>query len=252
MSQREQGRRFLRSDFWKTLDFSATPQALGVAPPPLEKPAPPEMARVSLPGPGTWQGVEPLSVEAAIAKRTTLRRYAPISFTLDELSFLLWATQGIREVLPGGNARRTVPSGGCRHALETYLAVFRVDGLEKGVYRYLPLSHELLVLGSRPDLEDALVAATRKQVFPGRSAVTFAWTALPERGEWRYAEAAAKLIALDAGHVCQNLYLACEAVGAGTCAIAAYDQELADALLGVDGKDEFTVYMASVGKKPEE
>ena len=57
-----------------------------------------------------------------------------------------------------------------------------------------------------------------------------------------------KVIAVDAGHVCQNLYIACEAVRAGTCAIAAYDQELADALVGVDGEDEFVLYMAPVGK----
>jgi nitroreductase len=56
------------------------------------------------------------------------------------------------------------------------------------------------------------------------------------------------VIALDAGHVCQNLYLACEAIGAGTCAIAAYNQDLADELLGVDGDEEFTVYIAPVGK----
>ena len=68
------------------------------------------------------------------------------------------------------------------------------------------------------------------------------------RTEWRYAEASYKVIALDAGHVCQNLYLACEAIGAGTCAIAAYNQALADELLGIDGDEEFTVYLAPVGK----
>ena len=57
-----------------------------------------------------------------------------------------------------------------------------------------------------------------------------------------------KVIAIDAGHVYQNLYLACEAIGAGTCAIAAYDQEAMDAFLRVDGKEEFTVYVAPVGK----
>jgi nitroreductase len=66
--------------------------------------------------------------------------------------------------------------------------------------------------------------------------------------EWRYDIAAHKVIALDAGHVCQNLYLACEAIGAGTCGIAAYHQELMDALIRVDGHDEFTVYLAAVGK----
>jgi len=66
--------------------------------------------------------------------------------------------------------------------------------------------------------------------------------------EWRYGLAAHKVIALDAGHVCQNLYLACEAIGTGTCAIAAYDQEELDEFLGLDGENEFAIYLAPVGK----
>jgi SagB-type dehydrogenase family enzyme len=66
--------------------------------------------------------------------------------------------------------------------------------------------------------------------------------------EWRYGLAAHKVIALDAGHVCQNLYLACSAIGAGTCAIAAYHQDLMDQLLDIDGESEFTLYLAPVGK----
>jgi len=76
----------------------------------------------------------------------------------------------------------------------------------------------------------------------------YIWVAVPYRMEWRYGLAAHKVIALDAGHVCQNLYLACEAVNAGTCAIAAYDQEELDELLGLDGENEFAVYLAPVGK----
>ena len=66
--------------------------------------------------------------------------------------------------------------------------------------------------------------------------------------EWRYDIAAHKVIAIDAGHVCQNLYLACEAINAGTCAVAAYNQSLMDKLLKIDGDEEFTIYMAPVGK----
>ena len=58
-----------------------------------------------------------------------------------------------------------------------------------------------------------------------------------------------KMIALDAGHLCQNLYLACEAIGAGTCAIGAYQNDKMDAIVGVDGQDEFVIYIAPVGKK---
>ena len=70
--------------------------------------------------------------------------------------------------------------------------------------------------------------------------------------EWRYDIAAHKVIAIDVGHVCQNLYLACEAIESGTCAMAAYDQKKMDALLRIDGQDEFTIYLASVGGKLKE
>jgi SagB-type dehydrogenase family enzyme len=123
-----------------------------------------------------------------------------------------------------------------------------VAGLETGMYRYLPMEHQLLLEFGEEHLEEKIVAATLGQSFIGRAAATFIWTAVPYRMEWRYHIAAHKVILLDAGHVCQNLYLACAAVGAGTCAIAAYNQELMDRLLRVDGQDEFVIYLAPVGK----
>jgi SagB-type dehydrogenase family enzyme len=168
--------------------------------------------------------------------------------SLDELAFLLWSTQGVRQVVHEAAVLRTVPSAGCRHPFETYLAIVRVEGLASGIYRYLPLDHSLVLVRAIESVSVQLVAATRGQGFSCQAAVTFIWTVIPARTEWRYAEASYKVIALDAGHVCQNLYLACEAVAAGTCAIAAYDQNLFDELLGVDGDEEFTIYVAPVGK----
>jgi SagB-type dehydrogenase family enzyme len=78
--------------------------------------------------------------------------------------------------------------------------------------------------------------------------VTFLWAAIPYRMEWRYGPAAHRVIALDAGHVCQNLYLACQAISAGACAVAAYDQEALDHLLRLDGDNEFVIYLAPVGR----
>jgi SagB-type dehydrogenase family enzyme len=124
----------------------------------------------------------------------------------------------------------------------------RVTGLAPGVHRYLPLEHQLVTVAELPHIGNAVSRAALGQAFVGSAAVTFVWTAVPYRMEWRYGLAAHKVIAIDAGHVCQNLYLACAAVGAGTCAVAAYHQEGMDKLLGVDGKDEFTIYLAPVGK----
>jgi hypothetical protein len=38
-------------------------------------------------------------------------------------------------------------------------------------------------------------------------------------------------------------------VGCGVCAIAAFADEAVDRLLGFDGENRFTLYLATVGKK---
>jgi len=244
----EKFRDFLKSSCWKTIDFSTTDQAKGIKLPPAEKPCNPEDRRIDLIKPGDWKSIHKVSVEAAIAQRKSIRSYTEDTIKLEELSFLLWATQGLRGKRSAVRNYRTVPSAGCRHALETYIAVLRVEGITKAIYRYLPLSHQLVEVVKYQDFEGLLIQATLDQSFTGKSAVTFIWTTIPARMEWRYSKTFYKAIALDAGHVCQNLYLACEAIGAGTCAIAKYDQEFADKILGIDGVEEFTIYMASVGK----
>jgi SagB-type dehydrogenase family enzyme len=241
-------REFLKDTIRLTIDFSRTDQHRGVPPPPVEKPFAADAKRVELVPPGQWAGIPGVDLESAIRHRQSRRSFTGEPITPDELSFLLWATQGIRQQLDAGTALRTVPSAGARHALETYLCVFNVAGLEPALYRYLPLEHQLVFQFSDAHAPAALARATLGQSFTGRSAVTFIWTAIPYRMEWRYGVAAHKVIALDAGHVCQNLYLACEAIGAGTCAVAAYHQERMDQFLKVDGKDEFTIYLAPVGK----
>ena len=245
---KKQLRAFLKDTIRQTVDFSATEQNLGYPPPPVQKPLPAGAEILPLPRREEWTAIGNLSVAEAIARRHSVRKYAPSFLLKEELAFLLWATQGVRGEADPVHMYRTVPSAGCRHPFETYLALFRVEGFEKGMYRYLPVEHALLFLGCPPGLEEKASRAALNQPFAGKSAVTFFWTALPERTEWRYSEASVKVIALDAGHVCQNLYLACEVIGAGACAIAAYSQEDADALVGVDGEDEFVLYMASLGK----
>ncbi|BBO16026.1 thioester oxidase [Candidatus Brocadia pituitae] len=244
----EQYRYFLKDSIRKEIDFSQTDQNKSVDAPPLEKPYRADALRIDLAKPGTWKDIAGLDLVAAIGHRESRRAYTQEALTLEEISFLLWATQGVRGEVVGSHAYRTVPSAGCRHAFETYLVILNGKGLDQGVYRYLPLTHQLLFEFSEDRLARKLVDVVFRQPYPGNAAVTFIWTAIPYRMEWRYHLAAHKVIALDAGHVCQNLYLACEAIGAGTCAIAAYDQEALDRLLRIDGKDEFAIYLSPVGK----
>lgn len=244
----QQYRSFLKDTIRKNFDFSTTDQNRGIAPPPIEKPFSPDALRINLLKKDSWENIAGISLVEAIKNRKSHRTFIDRPLKLDELSFLLWATQGIRQQIDQGHAYRTVPSAGCRHALETYLCVLKVEGLDQGIYRYLPQEHQLLFEGPKEGLGEKLVKAVFRQPYPGKAAVTFIWTAVPYRMEWRYGLAAHKVIALDAGHVGQNLYLACEAVGCGTCAIAAYDQEAMDRLLRIDGVDEFVIYLATVGK----
>jgi len=242
-------RLFLKDSIRKIIDFSQTDQSKRIAPPPIEKPYSQEAKRIDLTKCDQFMDIGEISLREAITNRESRRSYSRRPLSLDELSFLLWATQGIRRKLDSGHALRTVPSAGCRHALETYLCVLNINGLDQGIYRYLPLEHQLLFEFSEEDLDKKIRRAALGQKYPAEAAVTFIWTTIPYRMEWRYSIAAHKVIAIDAGHVCQSLYLACEAIGAGTCAIAAYDQGGMDKLLRIDGQDEFTIYLASVGGK---
>ncbi|RJQ47593.1 MAG: SagB/ThcOx family dehydrogenase [Nitrospiraceae bacterium] len=245
---RDQFRCFLKDSIRLQFDFSQTDQSKGVPPPPIEKPFAPDITRIDLIKQKDLKSFRSTSLVSAIEERKSHRHFTGSPLTLEEISFLLWATQGIRKKIDSGTAYRTVPSAGCRHAIETYLCVLNVTGVERGIYRYLPLEHQLLLESRDDNLAEKAVEAALGQPFIGKSAVTFIWTAIPYRMEWRYGLAAHKVIALDAGHICQNLYLAVSAVGAGTCAVAAYHQQLMDELLRIDGKDEFTIYLAPVGK----
>ena len=126
-----------------------------------------------------------------------------------------------------------------------------------GLYRYLPLDHKLLPLRLDPGIAEQVSRGALHQsssregqayFFIQECAVVFVWTAIPYRSEWRYGPAGPKLVAIDAGHVCQNLYIACGALGLGTCAVGAIDRERMDVVLGVDGEEEFTMYAAPVGR----
>lgn len=129
-----------------------------------------------------------------------------------------------------------------------------MEGLKRGLYHYLPGEHALEVWDPAKDYEAELTRALCGQHFAAAAPVLFVWSALPYRTEWRYGVKAAKYILLDAGHMCQDLYLACGSIGCGACAIGAYDQDMLDELLGfapgpsADPLYECAVYAAAVGK----
>lgn len=190
-----------------------------------------------------------LSVREAIDRRRTLRTYSRAPLDPEELSYLLWCTQGVQEVVPGFRTMRTVPSAGARHAFETYLCLNNVSGLRPGLYRFLALEHALLEENLRADFADRLAQACLGQEAVKTCAATFVWTAVVCRMTYRYGERGYRYLYLDAGHVCQSLYLAAEAIGCGVCAIGAFSDDEVNRLLCLDGEDRFAIYLGAVGKK---
>lgn len=230
------------------MDDFESDQDLKLPQPPLTKPPmADESARISLSL--DFNGLELKNdLVSLIRDRHSARVYTQECMSLDQLSFLLWATQGVKKLRGKSYATlRTVPSGGARHEFETYLLVRKVEGLEPGAYHYLPMEHALEFLHPVENLDETITDTLCDQSWAAKANVVFYWSMVPYRAEWRYGIYAHRTALIDAGHVGQNLYLACTGLGLGTCAIAAFSHELCNQAFDLDGTEEYVVYTMPVG-----
>ncbi|GFZ30153.1 thioester oxidase [Clostridium zeae] len=251
MERYDKNREFLKANF-EVLDEIKTDAQKKLPKASLQKEYDENAKLIELPKPTMDILVKPNVLEC-IEDRRSVRKYSEESISLEELSFLLWSTQGVQKLIGNDTATlRTVPSGGASHTFETYLIVNNVQGLSKGIYRYIPIGHKMLFMYEINEMSSKIDEATPRQPFApnfaSKSAVLFVWSTIPYRAEWKFDITAHKKILIDVGHVCQNLYIASEAIKCGTCAIGIYDQKLVDNMLGLDGEDEFVIYLAAVGK----
>jgi SagB-type dehydrogenase family enzyme len=240
------GAEFIEGTKYEYLEQSD--QSKGLPQPPLEMEFDFRGNIINLPSPKQLPYGKMALIEA-INNRRSLRRYANKALTSEELSYLLWCTQGVKKTKAGVGTLRTVPSAGARNAFETFLLVNHVENLDACLYRFLALEHKLAAVNSEKDIAEKIVAGCMGQGFAGLSAATFIWVADVPRMKWRYGERGYRYLHLDVGHVCQNLYLAAESIGCGACAIAAFDDDLMNEILGLDGKNRFVIYIAAIGKK---
>ncbi len=185
----------------------------------------------------------PLSVEEALARRRSVRAYLEAPLTLGQLSQLLWAAQGTTERTHG---LRTAPSAGALYPLEVYVAAERIDGLRRGVYRYVPGRHSLaLVLeGSvREQLcHDALSQSALRD-----APATLALAAVFARTTMKYGQRGRRYVYLEVAHAAENVSLQATALGLGTVVIGAFDDSSVKGTLGMRG-DEEPLYLVPVGR----
>jgi SagB-type dehydrogenase family enzyme len=188
--------------------------------------------------PGFWK---------VLQKRRSVRDYTPAPLTLTELSSLLWATQGITRKA-SASWYRTAPSAGALHPIDTYLVINRVEGLDPGIY-FFGVAEFALEMKRTGNFSSPVARAALEQEMVRAAAIVFVWVAVVRRSSQKYRQRAYRYIYLDCGHIGQNLYLAAAAMNLGCCGIAAFfDDEIND-LVGVDGREETAIYLATVGKK---
>ena len=189
-------------------------------------------------GPNVWE---------VFLKRRSIREYSHIALSLQELSTLLWATQGITDPsFPPWY--RTAPSAGALHPIDTYLVVNRVEGFTPGIY-FLHVQDFSLERKIQGDFSEKIAHASLDQDIAREAAAVFIWVAVIRRSRQKYRQRAYRYIYLDCGHIGQNLYLAATALGLGCCGIAAFFDDEVNDLVEVDGLEETAIYLATVGKK---
>jgi SagB-type dehydrogenase family enzyme len=242
MSSEEQGigRRYLLETRYLRSGLGERGPAYPAAPRYKEYPG--ALERLILtPGPGLPEA----DLWTCLQARRSLRKYRDRPLSLEELTSLVWAAQGVTLTSPP-YLLRTAPSAGALYPVETYLAVHRVTGVAPGIW-HLNLPDFALELVHPGDCRRALVEACLSQQFMGSGAVVFIWTGILNRAMSKYRERAIRYLFLDAGHICQNLMLAAVALGLGCCPVGAFFDDEVESLTQVDGMEEVALYLAAVG-----
>jgi SagB-type dehydrogenase family enzyme len=190
------------------------------------------------------QDVSDKNLNEVINSRRSIRIYQDQKLTFKQFSYLCLNTCQIKKYGPG-YAMGVIPTGGATNSMETYIYVNKVENLEPGLYHFMKDTNNIQLINkdvTQSEVDKSINNQLRD------AAVIFFWTTIPYRSEYKYSFTSHKMIAAEAGHACQNLYLLAESIDFGCVAMAAYNQELVDNLLQI-GKDEFVIYAAAVGKK---
>jgi len=185
-------------------------------------------------------------LDDVLRERHSVRRFSDEALSVEEISYLLWACDGITR-RERGYEFSTAPSAGALYPVETYVAVNDVDGVPPGIYHY-SVKHHALEQVRKGNLGEELTRAALDQRMCASAPLVLIWTAMFERCRWKYGERAYRYVYLDAGHMAQNLVLATASLGLGSCQIAATFDDEVNELLGVDGEEESVLYMSVVGR----
>jgi len=183
-----------------------------------------------------------ISLEEALTRRRSTRAFIPGPVTVDEISQLLWAAQGIT----GENGFRAAPSGGATYPLETYIVAGDADGLEPGLYHYEPATHSLTLVKSG-EMRAELSEASLGQPCVRNAAVIIVFSAVYERTTERYGDRGKMYVHMDVGHAAENVLLQATALGLGAVPVGAFRTRTIGSMLGFP-ETELPMYLLPVGR----
>ncbi|HOL48644.1 MAG TPA: SagB/ThcOx family dehydrogenase [bacterium] len=184
-----------------------------------------------------------ISIEEALLKRRSIREYKDEALTIKEVSQILWSAQGITEPK---KKFRTAPSAGAIFPLNIYLVVNKVENIEKGIYKYLPETHEIIQFLNEDKREDIYKACLQQSCIKN-GAIIIVITGNFEKIKKRYSERGVRYTYIEVGHCSQNIYLQCVSLNLGTVAVGAFYDEEVKKILKLPDEEE-PLYLMPIGK----
>lgn len=192
----------------------------------------PVLSEMTLPPP---RSDGPISLEACLAQRRSVRAYTDQDLTWEQVGQLLWAAQGLTSDWGG----RTAPSAGALYPLEVYVVT------RQGLYRYVPQRHQVETLAT-DDRRQALQGASLNQGAVGAAPAVFVVTGVYARTAGKYGDRATRYVRLEAGHAAQNLVLQAVALDLGGVTVGAFDDAGVQRVLSLPSDHE-PLYVIPVG-----
>lgn len=174
------------------------------------------------------------SLEECLKKRRSVREFSRRSISLAQLSKLLWSAQGVTGHV---ERKRTPPSAGGLHPLETYVVAGNIDGLIPGIYKYVVGSHVLAKLDDT-DVRQSLGRAAVNQNWLADAPAVFVFSAIYERTTGKYGSRGTRYVHMDAGFAAENLHLQVVALGMGTVVIGAFEDDEVHRVMGLSSEEQ--------------
>lgn len=218
-------------------------------PPPMTRVEYEALPTIELPVPDDIDG----ELGDVLEDRRTDYNYSGESMTLAELSTMLHHAAGVKGSGIAYNVRdfpkRRFPSAGGLQPVDIMLAINDVEGVEKGMYYFDPVNHCLRRV-DRGNLRGKILESTIFAEWMFYAPVVAFLTHDMARVRWKYGTRGYRFMHVDLGVMVQSLYLVGTALDFSTCAVAAFDDQAANKLLRLDGRERFVSLLFAFGPSP--